>query len=194
MALDVASGLALILSIIAFFFSSYAVIQTVQNRRPASPTGNSSGGGGNPVAAFLNQPLPSFLNAPNRVEPGHFVQSAYRGAAKVELLSAYRIDNSGQSDLVNLRLRVTRQESQIPGNGDINLADTTVINTRTNQTYPIMQVRTPGNEWISLYRLRQGQSTEATITLQVPPDLGRVDISIPQTEVFRNVPIAAPEG
>lgn len=202
-ALDAASGLALLLSVIAFFFSSYAVIQAMNARRATQPTnglppGGSSapGGGGAPagVIAPQNRPALPFLSAPDRVEPGQFVQPAYRGGGRVEILSAYRVNNSGQSNLVNVRLRVERLRDRIDSNGDIDLAEATAINTRTNMTYPVTAVRTRGNEAISLYTLQPGRSTEATITMRVPEGLQRVDISIPETDVFRNVPISIAQG
>jgi hypothetical protein len=185
--IDVASGLALILSVIAFFFSSFAVIQAVRREQPAQ---TSSGGGGAPAFALPNF---SFLNSrPAQVQPGDFVLPTYRGGGKVEILSAYR----GSADLntVNVRLRVERTRDRIDGNGDINLFDAKAINTRTNITYPVRNVRTPGNEPISLYQIPNGRSVEATVSLDVPSDLQKIDLSLPETDVFRNIPITQPQG
>jgi hypothetical protein len=185
--LDVASGLALILSVIAFFFSSFAVIQAV---RRDQPTQSGSGGGGAPAFTLPNL---SLLNPrPTQVQPGQFVLPTYRGGGRVEILSAYR----GTADLntVHVRLRVERTRDRIDGNGDIDLFDAKAINTRTNMTYPVRNVRTPGNEPISLYQIPNGRAVEATISLDVPSDLQKLDLSLPETDVFRNVPIAQPQG
>lgn len=187
--LDAASGLALMLSVIAFFFSSFAVIQATKARQETPPQ-TSSGGGGAPTEA---RPLLGFLD-PNRsqqVQPGQFVQSAYEGGGQVEILSAYRGSNPEQ---VHVRLSVKRLQPRIQGNGDINLLDAKAINTRTNMSYGVANVRTPGNEPILLYRLPLEQATQATLTLAVPAELRRIDLSIPHTDVFRNVPIAQPQG
>jgi hypothetical protein len=203
---DVASGLALVLSVIAFFFSSYAVIQAVSARRqsegvrpPTSAVPNSfsgTGGGSNPANTDATRRIA--LTTPPRVEPGRYVQPTYGGSGRVEILSAQRVGGLPASNLVNVRLRFERAASptggEIPinGGGDIKLDDAIAINTRTNQTFPVVRYQNPGDEPISLYRLRPGEATEATITLRVPERLNRIDLRIPATDIFRNVPIAAP--
>ncbi len=189
--IDVASGLALILSVIAFFFSGFAVIQAANFRREQAPSQTGSGGGGFPALSLPS--LPAFLdpNRSTRIEPGQFVNAAYRGGGKVEIVSVYR---GADVDTVNVRLKLQRVSDRIDGNGDINLFAVKAINTRTNLTYPVRTARTPGNEPISLYQLRPGQSTQATITLNVPSDLQRIDLTVPETDVFRNVPITQPQG
>jgi hypothetical protein len=193
---DMASGLALLLSVIAFFFSAYAVIQAVSTRRSVEEPqpnreqpGRQSGGGGS-FAQPISRPLLPQIGPYRfqRVEPGQFTQPAYGGAGEVELLSATR-DTAG-SDVVNVRLRVVRLSQPLETPGEINLSRTLAVNTRTNGSYPLISSQTPGDQVILLSNLRSGESTEATVSLRLPPEVDRLDIEFPGTRVFRSVPIA----
>lgn len=204
---DVASGLALLLSTIAFFFSAYAVIQSVAARRaiesgtpssavPRSVTQSNqqAAGGGGVVrnANGVSRPAFPFLSPSRfeRVTPGQFVQPLSNGAGEVELLSATRVNNSPTSNMVNIQMRIRRLSEQLNTVGEIDLAQTIALNSRTNERYPVLRQRTPGEDAISLYSLRPNQAINASITVRVPIDLARIDLEIPNTRVFRNVPIA----
>jgi hypothetical protein len=197
-ATDVASGLALVLSTLAFFFSSVAMIQGVRARQevqalnPASPQ-SAAKPNDNPFTAFAA--LGNRLITPpviSRVEPGRFVQPAYGGAGEVELISVRRADGSGSSNIVNVEMRIHRLRDRVPGVGDINLAEVKGINSRTNIRYPTLDSRSPFGKAFSLYDLRPDQSVNVSVRLQVPEDLGRIDLDVPQTNPFRGVPVSTP--
>ncbi len=196
---DTATGLALLFSIVSFFFSSVAVIQGVQTRREVQalqqatnrPTTSVAT---NSTSAPLTQSFALPGNLPpiaQRVDPKRFNEPIYGGTGRIELLSADRVNGTNDSNVVNLKMRVQRVGEQVQGIGDINLAKTVAINSRTNMRYPALDFRTPYGNALSLYSLRPGQSADVTVMLRVPQGLNRIDLQIPETVVFQGVPIAA---
>lgn len=202
---DVASGLALVLSIIAFFLSGFALLQMANVRRqfedvrpPTSQAPNSfsgTGGGSTPNNSFIERVRQSLPSQAQTIEPGRFVQATFAGNGQVEILSAER--TPAPENLVNLRVRFERtvrstgSSTPIEGGDNILLGDAIALNTRTNRTFPVVGYQTSGDEPISLSRLRPGESAETTLTFRIPEDLERVDVRIPGTNAFRNVPIAS---
>ncbi len=195
---DTATGLALLLSIVSFFFSSVAVVEGVRARRevqamqqamshpaPVSVTNSTS----KPLIQSFALPgnLPPIAQ---RVEPNRFVEPVYGGTGQIQLLSADRVSGANSSNVVNLKMRVQRINDRVQGLGDINLAQTVAINSRTNMRYPTLDFRTPSRNALSLYSLRPGQSVDVTVMLRVPQNLNRIDLQIPDTVTFRGVPIA----
>jgi hypothetical protein len=195
---DTATGLALLFSIVSFFFSSVAVVEGVRARRevqamqqatshlaPVSATNSTS----KPLTQSVALPgnLPPIAQ---RVEPNRFVEPVYGGTGQIELLSADRVSGTNNSNVVNLKMRVRRLNEQVQGLGDINLAQTVAINSRTNMRYPTLDFRSPSGNALSLYSLRPGQSADVTVMLRVPQELNRIDLQIPETVAFRGVPIA----
>lgn len=192
---DIASGLALLLSIIAFFLSSYAVIQATSTRRAieTAPPQNQNNGArssnsSSSITGPISRPMLPFI-AQNRfqsVEPGKFMQPTQDQAAEVELRSAKRI-NSATANLVNVQFQVRRLDRPTNGTGDLDLIKTVALNTRTNERFRAVQ--TSENQFIQLASLRPNATTTASVTLRVPEDLDRIDLEIPGVRVFRNVPI-----
>lgn len=195
---DTATGLALLLSIVSFFFSSVAVVQGVKARREVQamqqainpqPTASPTNSTGQITRSFaLPGNLPPIAQ---RVDPNRFVEPAYGGAGQVQLLSADRANGTSNPNVVNLKMRVQRLSEQVQGLGDINLAQTVAINSRTNMRYPALDFRTPNGNALSLYSLRPGESVDVMVMLRVPPNLNRIDLQVPETVAFRGVPIAA---
>ncbi|MCY7322975.1 MAG: hypothetical protein LH660_14530 [Phormidesmis sp. CAN_BIN36] len=192
---DTATGLALLLSIVSFFFSSIAVVQAVrthrdveamlQANRPAATSATSVG------QTNRQSVVPRSSQAiAQRVEPGRFIQPIYNGDGRIELLSVDRVNGASDSNVVNLKMRVQRVREQVTGVGDINLAKTVAINSRTNMRYSAFDFRTPFGNALSLYSLRPGESADVMVMLRVPEGLNRVDLQIPETVLFRGVPIA----
>ncbi|MGV0024520.1 hypothetical protein [Phormidesmis priestleyi] len=193
-ATDVASGLALVLSTLAFFFSSVAVIQSVRTQREVqavlNPRSQAAPQNGNSFAALANRLItPSVIS---RVEPGRFVQPAYGGAGEIELLSVQRADGSGTSNIVNVQMQIRRLRDRVSGVGDIDLAEVKAINSRTNERYPTLDSRSPFGKAFSLYDLRPNQSVNVSVRVRVPEDLDRIDLDVPQTNPFRGVPVSTP--
>ncbi len=194
LATDTATGLALLLSIVAFLFSSIAVVQAVRTHRDVEAILQAAN---RPIAAdsASQKSIRSFallgnlLPISQRIEPGRFVQPVYNGDGRIELLSADRVNGASDSNVVNLKMRVQRLREQLRGS-DIDLAQTAAINSRTNMRYPALDFRTPNGKALSLYSLRPGESVDVMVMLRVPAELNRVDLQIPETVVFRGVPIA----
>ena len=193
---DTATGLALLLAIVSFFFSSIAVVQAVrthrdveamlQANRPAA-TSATNVGQTNRQSVALPRKLQTIAQ---RVEPGRFTQPVHNGDGRIELLSVDRVNGASGSNVVNLKMRVQRVREQLNGVGDINLAKTVAINSRTNVRYSAFDFRTPFGNALSLYSLRPGESADVMVMLRVPEGLDRVDLQIPKTVLFRGVLIA----
>ncbi|BAS57106.1 MULTISPECIES: hypothetical protein [Leptolyngbya] len=173
---DILSGLALLISLIAFFLSAYAVIQV---RRQSSVQPQSS----NPS---VSRPLLPFLSQPQQVTQGQFIQPTEDRSAQVELLSATR----GSSNSATIQLQVRRLDRPVTAAPTINLANAIALNSRTNEQYPVIQTPASNNQFISLSNLRPGSSLNTSVTLRVPDTLDRIDLDIPNVRVFRNVPIS----
>jgi len=195
---DTATGLALLFSIVSFFFSGVAMVEGVRARREVQAMQQTTNRPA-PASAANSTPKPlSQSSAPpgnlppiaQRVEPGRFVEPVYGGTGQIELLSADRVSGTNNSNVVNLKMRVRRVNEQVQGLGDINLAQTVAINSRTNRRYPTLDFQTPSGKALSLYGLRPGESADVTVMLRVPQDLNRIDLQIPETVAFRGVPIA----
>ncbi|MCY7275017.1 MAG: hypothetical protein LH702_15110, partial [Phormidesmis sp. CAN_BIN44] len=111
---DTATGLALLLSIVSFLFSSLAVVEGVRARREVQAMQQATNRPA-PVSATNPTPKPltqSFAlpgNLPpfaQRVEPNRFVEPVYGGTGQIELLSADRVSGANNSNVVNLKMRV----------------------------------------------------------------------------------------
>ena len=200
LATDTATGLALLLSIVSFFFSSIAVIQAVRTHRDTeailqvakSPPAKAAVPAANAGSQTSKNTLALPGNLPpiaQRIQPGRFVEPAYSGAGQIELLSADRGSGASDLNIVSLKMRVQRVREQVRGVGDINLAQIVALNTRTNERYPTIDFRTPYGNALSLYSLPLGSSVDVTVMLRVPQGLDRVDLQIPETIPFRGVPI-----
>ncbi|MCU0550924.1 MAG: hypothetical protein MUC48_16380 [Leptolyngbya sp. Prado105] len=181
---DIASGLALLLSIISFFLSCYAAIQA--GRRNIPPAQASPQSFVAPSQAVSRPVFPQFSKI-QQVEPGQFIQPTQDRSAQVELLSARR---TLSNNLTTIQLRVHRLNRPVTGLNVIDLANTIALNSRTNARYPIAQSQTPNDQFIMLSSLRPGSSLMASITVRVPEDLDRIDLDVPNVQVFRNVPIS----
>ncbi len=196
---DTATGLALLLSIVSFFLSGVAVVEGVRARREVQAMQQAMN---RPIVESTTSSTPQPLTRPfglpgnlppiaQSVQPTRFVEPVYGGTGQIELLSADRVSGTNNSNVVNLKMRVRRIGEQVQGIGDINLAKTFAINSRTNIRYPTLDFRNPNGNALSLYSLRPGKSVDVTVMLRVPPDLKRIDLQIPETVAFRGVPIAA---
>ncbi|GAP95912.1 hypothetical protein [Leptolyngbya sp. NIES-2104] len=186
---DIASGLALLLSIIAFFLSCYAAIQASSLRRQAEPASPA------PQSNSLNQPesrpsIPWVAQSRfQQVTPGQFRQPTQDETGEVELLSARRVERSGNQNFAKIDLRIRRLDRPAQGLTEIDLPNTIALNSRTNEKYTAVETKTPQDRLISMASLRPGATVNASVIVRVPDDLDRVDLDIPNVRVFRNVPI-----
>lgn len=137
-------------------------------------------------------PLPTTTQVPATnvaIQPGQFVQSAFNNKGQVELLKVNRV--KGQPDVVNVqvRVRVLRPQATV-GNDAIYMGGATARNPETSETYKAVNGESTGS--VSLYsmRLENQSSADAYVWLQIPREVSNVDIYIPNTQAFQNVPIA----
>nr|WP_201280417.1 hypothetical protein [Hassalia byssoidea] len=123
--------------------------------------------------------------------PGQFVQPAFGNKAKVELLSVKRIKDpeSGNRDVVNVQMRVRRVIDRVGGGDIISIGSTTARNPDTSETYKAVAYdRSTGS--VSLFELRTNSSADAYVWLRVPEGVNNLDIFVPDTAAFQNVPIS----
>lgn len=186
---DIASGLALLLSIIAFFLSCYAAIQASSVRRQVEPAPTA------PQSNSLNQPesrpvLPWIAQTRfQQVTPGQFRQPTLDRTGEVELLSARRVERSGNLNFAQIDLRIRRLDRPVQGLTEIDLPNTIALNSRTNEKFTAVETKTPQDRLINMASLRPGATVNASVIVRVPEDLDRIDLDIPNVRVFRNVPI-----
>ena len=123
------------------------------------------------------------------IKPGQFVSSGYENRVKFELVSATRIKNpeTKAKDIVNYQLRVRRISPKAKGN----LIDFRSIkgrNPQTNEVYKTVYKRTTSPT--SINNVPETAWADAYFWLQVPEDINTLDIVIPETAIFNNVPIS----
>jgi hypothetical protein len=135
-------------------------------------------------------PLPS--SNVTGVLPGQFVQSALNNEAQVELLKVKRIQNpeTGALDVVNVQFRARALVDAHPSriSASITPLQTTARNPDTSEVYKMLSTsRATGN--MPLREVRKGASVDAYVWLKIPEGVNTVDIYIPKTQAFKNVPI-----
>lgn len=133
-------------------------------------------------------------SVPTEVKPGEYVQPAFEEAAKVELLQVNRIQerNSGKTNVVNIRFRV-RRVADIPLKSALISANRiTGRHPTTSQDYKAhvsYLLKYEYQEPIDVLQINKGASVDAYVWLEVPEEVKAIDILIPNTEEFANVPI-----
>lgn len=215
------STLALLLSTLALLSTGFTLFQILQLRQQIGELKNSVSGlsaapnqiypaqvpnpattGGN--TALVNPPvgttstsapvkspaLNTTAGAPSGstgIQPGQFVGYAFGNKGQVELLRVKRIP--GQLDVVNvqIRIRVLRPQTTSPRDS-MHLHQTTARNPQTSETYEAVRGESTG--YVSLSSLKS-TSADAYVWLQVPEGVNTIDIYVPDTEAFTNVPISS---
>lgn len=186
---DIASGLALLLSVIAFFLSCFAAIQASSLRRQSEPAPNTTQSGllnqgiSRPIAPMIAQ------NRFQQIKPGRYLQPTLDRSGEVEILSANQVTQDGNLNLATIQLRIRRLNQPVTGLTEIDLPNTIALNTRTNEKFAAVRTQTPNDQFITMASLRPGATVNASVTVRVPKDLDRIDLDIPNVRVFRNVPI-----
>ncbi|BAZ52910.1 hypothetical protein NIES4103_55750 [Nostoc sp. NIES-4103] len=197
------SGVAVLLSTLALACSGYTAYELFTLRQTLNTKTAS-----NTVPAQVPSPLPSASTAPqptatplsvttqvpttSTIEPGQFVQPAFGNKAEVELLAAKRIKDpeTANRDVVNVQMRIRRLGAEGVGGGDIiSVASTTARNPDTSVTYKgVAPDRSTGS--VSLAQLRPKASADAYVWVRVPQGVDSLDIYVPDTAAFKNVPIS----
>ena len=161
--------------------SSTAVNPTAATAGSA-PSSNSS----------ASNPVPSATLSNSEIKPGQFVQLAFGNEAQVEILSLKRIQNpdSGERDVVNVQMRIRRlAPDDVYEENSINVAATRARSPETAQTYEALGLdRSTGP--VSLSSMHKGASADGYVWLKIPEGVNTVDLFVPDTKAFTNVPIS----
>nr|WP_211176496.1 hypothetical protein [Brasilonema sp. UFV-L1] len=126
------------------------------------------------------------------IKPGEFVQPSFGNKAEVELLSAKRIKDpeTGNRDVVNLQMRVRRlaTDGMSPAES-VGIYNTTARNPDTSETYKGVDIkRSTGS--VDLSSLRPKASADAYVWLRIPDGVNSIDVFVPDTAAFKNVPVS----
>ncbi|MDZ8240206.1 MAG: hypothetical protein RMZ69_24180 [Nostoc sp. ChiQUE01a] len=136
---------------------------------------------------------PSPATTSSAIQPGQFVQPAFGNKAEVELLSAKRIKDpqTGNRDVINVQMRIRRLATDgVSGSDIISVSSTTARNPDTSETYKGVALdRSTGS--VSLFQVRPQASADAYVWLRVPDGINNLDIFVPDTAAFKNVPISS---
>ncbi|MEH2288934.1 hypothetical protein [Nostoc sp.] len=192
------SGVAVLLSTLALGCSGYVAYEVFTLRQTLNTTSTASNTIPTPVPNFTVTTSPQATASPSSasttsaISPGQFVQPAFGKKAEVELLSAKRIKDpeTGNRDVVNVQMRIRRLATDgIVGSDIISVASTTARNPDTSVTYKGVALnRSTGS--VSLFPVRPQASADAYIWLRVPDGINNLDIFVPDTAAFKNVPIS----
>jgi hypothetical protein len=190
------SGLTFLFSTLALFlsgFTAYKVFtldQELDAFRSAStqaPTPLAP-----PVSGDSSAP-PAASGTATAVLPGQMIQPALRNGANVELLSIKRIKDpaTGTRDVVNVQFRVRRIAPEDVSPGSITSYDVKAINPETNEVYKVVSGASDSasSGTLSVSLMERGASVDAHTWLSVPEGVNTLDIYVPDTQTFKNVPI-----
>ncbi|MBW4551452.1 MAG: hypothetical protein KME35_10130 [Aphanocapsa sp. GSE-SYN-MK-11-07L] len=213
------SGVAVILSLIAGLVSAFTVYkasnieqqvetlnQSVVNQQKSQANLAQGGIAEAPTPqdpmSITSEASPAPTNAATSIQPGQFKQPAIENTAEVTLLTVKRIQDpeTGARDVVNIQFRVRRVGPTGVG-PIITPVNTKARNPDTGQTYD--SYRTAGikadkkpsenraTQSLIVLRFRETASVDAYVWMKIPEGVNIVDIYIPETQPFRNVPIAS---
>lgn len=135
-----------------------------------------------PYSTITPSPTPT-------LQPGKFVQSALSNQGQVELLRVNRIPS--QFDVVNVQMRIRALKPNIPMSEYIDLNDTIARNPATGETYKAISGESTGAVSLGAMQSANQSQVDAYVWLQVPTEINAIDIYIPNTEPFQNVPISS---
>jgi hypothetical protein len=213
------SGIAVVLSLLASLMGVFTVYkvstveqqvgalnQTVANQ-PKIKTNPTQGGTTetippqNSVSSVASNASPTPASAAS-IQPGQFVQPALGNRAELTLLNVKRIQDpeTGNRDVVNVLFRV-RRTGDAGASSVITPVNTSARNPDTGETYDsyyaagINADKRPSENratnGVLLVTVKEGASVDAYVWLKIPEGVNTVDIYIPDTQPFRNVPIAS---
>jgi hypothetical protein len=200
------SGVAVLLSTLACLLGGFALYQasdlkkeigtlsqSVTNSKTA-PTSTTPERTSAQSAVPTPNTSPITANNNTGIQPGQFVQFSFGNKAQVELLVVKRIKNpaTGNRDAVNVQFRARRLASDEERIGSDKFSlytdKTTARNPGTSEAYqPVDFQKSTG--LIGLWQIKKGSSVDAYVWLKIPEGVDTIDIYVPETQVFKNVPI-----
>jgi hypothetical protein len=213
------SSVAVLLSAIALGGVGFAIAQIFQLQqsfRELDASVQKSLATSNPpqVSSSSTPPAiePSQQTNNTEIQPGQFVQYAFKDAAQVEILSVKRIQNpeSEARDIVNIKMRFRRLKEGRRHN-IISLDQTKARNPETNETYESYnniisdaereRARQEGRKadhsksdrssgTILMTLVKQGASVDGYVWMSIPEEVKTIDLIVPKTAMFEKVPIS----
>ncbi|MFN6471004.1 MAG: hypothetical protein RMY36_015225 [Nostoc sp. SerVER01] len=195
------SSVAVLLSTLALGCSGYVAYELFTLRETLNATNTNTLSNSTPTqvpsrttTTSSKEPTasPSPATTTSAIQPGQFVQPAFGNKAEVELLSAKRIKDpqTGNRDVINVQMRIRRLATDgVSGSDIISVSSTTARNPDTSETYKGVALdRSTGS--VSLFQVRPQASADAYVWLRVPDGINNLDIFVPDTAAFKNVPIS----
>lgn len=140
------------------------------------------------TASMTMQPHSSLM-----MQPSALIRKALDSKAQVQIISAQRLNNPDLStrNIVNVKMRIWRLGAKQPNFQDvITVSATTARNPETSDTYRAFDFLNRATNPVFLFYLRPQTYTDAYVWLQVPEGVNTLDLFIPETGTFRNVPIS----
>ncbi|MDZ8079209.1 MAG: hypothetical protein RMX35_08915 [Nostoc sp. DcaGUA01] len=196
------SSVAVLLSTLALGCSGYVAYELFTLRETLNATNTNTLSNSTPTqvpsrttTTSSKEPTasPSPATTTSAIQPGQFVQPAFGNKAEVELLSAKRIKDpqTGNRDVINVQMRIRRLATDgVSGSDIISVSSTTARNPDTSETYKGVALdRSTGS--VSLFQVRPQASADAYVWLRVPDGINNLDIFVPDTAAFKNVPISS---
>lgn len=130
------------------------------------------------------------------IQPGQFVQLAFNNTARIELLSVKRSQNSGveEREYVNVKMRVRVVRERSGGGAAYFRSAETIARNPGETAEPYTTYEAVSDQYatmpIFMPLIREGASVDAQVWLRVPEGVNTIDIYMPKTMVFKNVPIS----
>ncbi|MDZ8028358.1 MAG: hypothetical protein RMX97_27245 [Nostoc sp. DedQUE11] len=196
------SSVAVLLSTLALGCSGYVAYELFTLRETLNATNTNTLSNSTPTqvpnpttTTSSKEPTasPSPATTSSAIQPGQFMQPAFGNKAEVELLSAKRIKDpqTGNRDVINVQMRIRRLATDgVSGSDIISVSSTTARNPDTSETYKGVALdRSTGS--VSLFQVRPQASADAYVWLRVPDGINKLDIFVPDTAAFKNVPISS---
>ena len=125
----------------------------------------------------------------NSIEPGQFVSQGYDNRVKIELLSVKRIQNpdGGNRNIVVVQLRIRRivPKGKV---ASVSIQQSKGRNPETSEVYRTITNRS--TTYTTINDLPRDSWGNAYFWLEVPEGVNVIDIIIPETAIFNNVPIS----
>jgi hypothetical protein len=196
------SGITALFSILALLisgFTAYKVFtldQELDAFRSASaqaPPASAPTTSATPASGYSPAP-PASSSTATAIQPGQMIQPALRNGAKVELLFVRRIKDpaTGTPDVVNVQFRVRRIAPKNVSLEGITSYKVKAINPETNEVYKVVSGSSASADsgYLGINLIERGASVDAHTWLSVPEGVSTVDIYVPETQTFKNVPIS----
>jgi hypothetical protein len=200
------SGLAVIFSVTAGLFSGFAAFQVFKVEQKVETSSRTIADlekaqtslvQNNPAVSAPSNPSSTPANIPSSannvgIQPSQFVQPTLGNLGRIELLGVKRVQDpkTGTRDVVNVLYRVYRLAENPGFRSRISISQTTARNPDTSEVYEAYGDRKfSGGGSVILKLVKKDIPEDGYVWLKVPEGVNALDIYIPETQAFKNVPI-----